>query len=295
MRRPTIPPLAGSRLAFPALALLLTISLLSIGGAPARGQDSILPRLHHEWGQFQPGATKSVRTTTETLDADGRVVNTSVTETTTTLLDADDSAASLRVEVTVEVAGNRFVKRPQDVTLNYSGAIRGRRVTIKHMGPGSVTFDGVKIPCELRQIVVEADDARWTSTIHYSDQIAPYVLERETIVTDPDGNESRYQTSVQVVSLGMPHKVKAEIKTAALIKTVHQSPRGKTITLEVRCEDVPGGVVSHTSKELDTEGRVIRRSTLELIDYDGMQIDQSPTRAGIRRLFHRRRMLRQTP
>jgi hypothetical protein len=30
---------------------------------------------------------------------------------------------------------------------------------------------------------------------------------------------------------------------------------------------VPGGIVSHSSKELDADGRLVRHSVLELVDY----------------------------
>jgi hypothetical protein len=47
--------------------------------------------------------------------------------------------------------------------------------------------------------------------------------------------------------------------------------------------DVPGGVVSHSSKEVDKNGRLLRRSTLELVDYN---IDPDRERSG---LFGRKR------
>ena len=51
------------------------------------------------------------------------------------------------------------------------------------------------------------------------------------------------------------------------LKTVQKSPKGTVITLAVLCPEIPGGIISHSSKELDANGRLVRRSTQELIDY----------------------------
>jgi hypothetical protein len=52
--------------------------------------------------------------------------------------------------------------------------------------------------------------------------------------------------------------------------------------------DVPGGVVSHSSKEVDKNGRLRRRSTLELLDYSA---DPEKDRSD---LFNRKRPNRRT-
>jgi hypothetical protein len=41
----------------------------------------------------------------------------------------------------------------------------------------------------------------------------------------------------------------------------------------VTCVEVPGGIVARATKELDEKGRVIRRSSLELVDYQA-QIEE---------------------
>lgn len=65
----------------------------------------------------------------------------------------------------------------------------------------------------------------------------------------------------------MPQRVLAEIKSTACIKTVQKTPKGAVTTLAMSSPDVPGGVVYQTTKETDTSGRLVRRSTLELVSY----------------------------
>ena len=94
----------------------------------------------------------------------------------------------------------------------------------------------------------------------------------------------------------MPEKVLTEIKSVAHVKTVESigenGSGGSKVTLEVHCDSVPGGVVSHTSKQIAADNR-ITRSTLELVDYEA--IPKAPagkeptTNTTRRRLFKARR------
>ena len=61
------------------------------------------------------------------------------------------------------------------------------------------------------------------------------------------------------------------------------------MTVEVHCDSVPGGVVSHSSGDTDANGKTIRRSTLELIDYaiGGHPATADPVTK--RRMFNRSR------
>jgi hypothetical protein len=97
------------------------------------------------------------------------------------------------------------------------------------------------------------------------------VLRRETSAEGaaegkPQGDE-RNSSLVEVVALDLPQRVRGELKQASYIKTTHKLPQSLRVTLEVHCDDVPGGVAAHWSSETDAAGRVLRRSTLELIDY----------------------------
>jgi hypothetical protein len=103
--------------------------------------------------------------------------------------------------------------------------------------------------------------------LYYSEKVAPYVLKKESTATDAAGSATLLETVEAVVALEMPQKLKDDIVTTSHIKTVRRSGKGTIVTLEVHSPKVPGGVVSHTSKELDANGHVVRRSTLELVDY----------------------------
>jgi hypothetical protein len=236
-----------------------------------------------------------VRVASESLDASGRVVSMTVTETRSTLIAATPDDFTLRVEVVLEVGGKRFPPQVQTVKHGYHGETADQKVTTKKVGDGEVVVNGKRIPCEIRQITISGEDAVRESKVSYSPTTPPYQLKRETTTATktPGGEETTASsTVVDVVALELPHLVLGEIKTSAAVRTVHKHAKGTSVTLEAHCDDVPGGVVSHAASESDQAGHVIRRSTLELVDYSiGVGRVEEPSLIR-RRKFHRNRQRR---
>ena len=75
------------------------------------------------------------------------------------------------------------------------------------------------------------------------------------------------ETSVEVIALDMPVRFRRKPAAAPTSRPCTSNARGAMTGLAVVLPDVPGGVVSHSQKEVDRSGRVVRRSTLELVDY----------------------------
>lgn len=250
----------------------------------------LVPQSHHGWGKFPAGSWKRVRVVTETLDEQGQPMNTSTSETKTTLARVDEREYTLLNEVSIEVAGKRFDAQPQEVTQGYSGESPGQAVTVKQQGTEEIEIDGRRVPCEVRQAVVNGDASRRVSTVHYSPDVAPHTFRRATTSTDLQGETTNFTTEVTVVATNMPFRVGDEVISTTHVKTIHKHAGGTTITLEIHCDGVPGCVVSHTSKELDPQGRLLNRSTLELIDYSVAEPKQnSETRRGLLRGRRERR------
>jgi hypothetical protein len=236
------------------------------------------------WARFQPGAWKKVRVTTETLDEAGTVTGTSITDNVSVLEDITDRAYHLRVEVTVEVAGKRFDAEPQYIVQGYYGEGEGESFVVKPGAASTVSIEERRIHCQTFTVEVTEEDKKRVSKIYYAATVEPYLLRKDSITTDPTGKNTLFETNETVVAIDMPCKVLNDIKTTSVIKTVRKNSKGTTVTLAVYASGVPGGVVSHTSKELDANGRLLRRSTLELVDY-GLEGEQRQIR---RRPFGRR-------
>jgi len=227
----------------------------------------VIPREHHAWAKFMPGSWSKVKKWTEELDDQGEVKSASTTETKTTLVEVDDSGCTLQMDVTVEVAGKRFNAAPRQIRVGFDGAANGARTEFRKVGEASLDPGGKAIGCAILESTTANGDARTVTRLHYSTTVPPYILRREMITTGVDGKLTLEQITMDVVALEMPQKVLTELLSAAHVRTVQKQPNSSTFTLEVICADVPGGVVSHTSKDMDPSGKLVRRSTLELLDY----------------------------
>jgi len=250
------------------VSLLLAACAIARADAPQATQTELTPRDLHVWGRFDPGTWKRVRIFTETLNDKGAVVDTTITETKTTLVRADAGRLALRIEATVDVGGRRFESPPQTVEYGYYGEPPGQKSEAKFVGSEQLTIDGRQVPCEIRQVVATTADQKQVTRMYLSNDVEPFVLKRETTLLKVAGkSETDQETQVEVIALDMPYRVLRDIKPAAYERTIQQSPRGTNITLDVTCVDVPGAIVARTSKEMNSKGQLVRRSTLELVDY----------------------------
>lgn len=248
---------------------------------PAIPSDIAIPANQHAWGRFPVGSWKSVRVTSEVLDEAGRITNVTITDTKTTLVAADATSYTLRVEVTVEVAGKRFSKLPEMIVQGYQGEKAGQRVAIKRLGEAQVAIDGREIDCEVRQATIETDGLKRVSNIHYCSTIWPHQLKRETTTLGPD-DAQQTTTVTEVVALDLPEQIGGKLHSATHVITTHKQASGTKTTLEIQTAGVPGGVVSHSATEHDAAGRMVRRSTLELRAF-GVSDSQPGEFAGRRR------------
>ena len=267
---------------FRTLMLAAVLGCAPLGGA---AQGAGVSAKLHPWGLFDPGAWKTVRVVAETLNEQGQVVSTSTTDTKTTLVDIDNDGVTLEIQACMEVAGKRFEAEPQTLKQGFHGELLGPNLTLKEPTDGEVVIEGRKIPCKVQQLESVVPSGKTSTTIYYSTMVTPYILKRESVTTDSEGKIVLGPTTVEVMALSMPLKVqvRGERKRGIKVKTVQKNPSGVVTTEADVLPEVPGGVVGNRSEEIDKTGRLVRRSTLELIDYNS---DPDKDRSG---MFGRKR------
>ena len=263
------------RLLVSTSAILCLLIGVRPGVSPGQNPPASTQR-HHPWGCFAPGAWKLVRVVTETLDQEGTVQGTTTTETKTTLEALDEHGVALLIQGIVEMAGKRLEAEPRCVQQGFHGQRAGAGAKVKDLGPATVTIQGREIACRVEQVEETTTAARTVTKIYFSETVAPHVLKRESVTTDPEGQKKLNETTVTVVAVDLPWRVLAEIKSTALVHAVCRHPKGMTETWAITSSDVPGGVIQHASKELAENGRLVRRSTLEMVDY-GREPDTTRT------------------
>ena len=241
-----------------------------LGLTPAWADQGTLFARLNPWGRFQPGAWKVVRVVTETLDEQGQPASTSTIETRTTLQKVDDDGVTLEVEMGIQVAGKQFEGPLKCVRQGFHGEPAGAECKTKDPVASELVIENRAVPCRTQELEFSAKDEKTLVQMSYSDATAPYVLKRVSTTTDADGKEVTGENSMEVVALDVPRRILSQIRNTAQVSTVQKTPKGTIVTLAVTSPDVPGGVVSHESKETDAKGRLIRRSTLEITSF-GLQ------------------------
>ena len=260
---------------FRILALTAIFGLVSPLGAIAQ-ETGVTAKLH-PWGLFDPGAWKIVRVVTETLNDQGLVVSTCTTNSKTTLMDIDDDGVTLEIQACLEVAGKRFEPEPQIVKQGFHGELLTPGLKQKPPTDGEVTIEGRKISCRVQRLECVIPNGKIATTLYYSTTAAPYILKRKSATTDPEVKDVFTETNVDVIAFNMPLTIRGERRNGIRMKTVRKNAKKGTVTTWADVlPEVPGGVVGNNSKELDETGRLVRRSTLELIDY-GVEAERERT------------------
>lgn len=226
---------------------------------------------------------------TETLDEKGFVQSRSITERETTLIDVDEDGVTLRLEVLEEVAGKRFVGEPKTIKQGFHGELVCQELKVSEADAGQVVIEGLEIPCRIVRLDCTTPTGKTVTNVYYSTSVKPYILRRESVTTDIEGENTLGKTSVEVRALNMPCLVMTEIKNGAYVRAIRRHTKGTVTTWLVTSTDVPGGVISHSSKEVDKDRRLIRRSMLQLTDYG---LESAGERTG---LFGRKRLLPRRP
>lgn len=249
-------------------ALAFSLGLAAICASGLAQEPSAMVKLH-SWGRFEPGTWKMVRVVTETLNEQGQVISTNKADTKTTLVDIDKDGVTLKVEACMEVAGKRFRADPQTVKQGFHGEASEPNSKLGEPVEGELVIEDRKVPCTIQQLKIVGPSGKTVVTLYYSTTTPPCVLKRVCSTTAAESKNAAGETTTNtdVIAFDVPIWVQGEMHNGMHVKTVQKSAKATVTTLAVVLPDVPGGVVSHSSKEIDKNGRLVRRSTLELIDY----------------------------
>ena len=225
---------------------------------------------------------------TENFDNDGKLANTSVSLNKTTVDEITPDRVTLKIESTLEVAGQRIASPAQQIKQGYAGEQVGQSVSVTKAQGVPVVVDGLEIPCETRQVEILGGATKEVNLISFTSQSKPKVLRRRSTTSDVASSNVTQEATSDVVALDLPLRVLDETKTAYLVRQVHRSDRSTTTTWSFQVDDVPGEVVSHSSKKLDAQGKVVRRSTLELVGYGDETADSYSDGVRARARRHKR-------
>jgi hypothetical protein len=204
-----------------------------------------------------------VRIVNRSYDEDGELAKEGVTITQTEVARVTRRSFSLQVSTTMEMMGKRFPSHPQLIERSFND----QPPVTTSIGEDAVTIKGQNFPTEVVQTVVDGDDSTRTSTVHFCKQTNPQVLKRVTVSKDPRNDDVKSHTTVTVTELDKTIDVLGELKSCWTVTTVIKVGETTVTTIETNCADVPGELVKRTTEEHNSQGRLVRRSELELVGY----------------------------
>jgi hypothetical protein len=238
--------------------------------------EAVLQRAH-AWARFGKGSWRQARIITESFDAKGNVTDASTTHNRTTLDDVAADHVTLKVEVTVEVAGKKFPSPAQLIQQGYAGETVGQTVSIKPLDSEPLTVDGREIPCQAQQIEILGGASKQVIEIKYSPRVFPTILRRKSTTSDVTSGRTIQEALTEVYALDKQLRVLDEPieKRGYRVRQVLTTDRGTSTTWSVHAHDVPGEVVAESTQKFDDSGRLERRTRLELVGY-GVEGDDDP-------------------
>jgi hypothetical protein len=148
------------------------------------------------------------------------------------------------------------------------------------IGEEAVTIKGRDFPTEIVQTVTNGSDTKRTTTLHLCRHTNPQVLKRVTVAKDPQSDQVKSHTTVTVTELDKSVDVLGDLRSCWIVTTVIKVGDRTVTTTETHCADVPGELVKRTTEEHNSDGRLVRRSELELVGYG---YGPSPSRRRFRR------------
>ena len=225
-----------------------------------------VPREHHRWARFEPGAWNLARIVIENFNNE-KVDSTSTIEQRTTLLEVDNESVLLRIEAKIEVDGKKFDAPVQTVRQLFTGDNISPTSTyeIKPAGSGTVTIEGQAYPCQVLNIEIADPSGTTTIKCYYAPGVEPYLLRSESKI-NTDEKVSQQSTS-ETLALDMPFFLGSSLASQTVVQETVSKAKSVERSLVYRSFDVPGATLNRSSKELDQEGHLIRRSTFELLDF----------------------------
>lgn len=219
------------------------------------------------WGRFRPGSWVVVRHAVETLDADGRVVSTSNTETRTTLATVEDQCLTLKVQASLEVGGKKLDGPTQELKQGPNGDRPERPATVTFVGEEDLRIQEQGYRCRMEQSELTADGKRTVTRVWTSAEAGPFELRRNTSIIDVATGKLIDETTIEVTSLPQ-RRILARFRPVAEVQITHRHPHGLTTARAVNCPDVPGGIVSQSAEDYDADGKLLRRTKIELVDFE---------------------------
>ena len=245
------------RFLYIASCLLLFLPLQS--GA----QEWVRSREHHAWARFDVHSWKTTKILTDLIDDAGNITSTVRVETTTRLLETELNRYVLEVDSTVQVGEQKVNHSNQKLKRDINTQGKGFAATVEK---GTLKIGEKEFDVDIRVVTLNTKQGKRVSRVSFCKETTPHVLKRTTTYYDKK-SAPLYTTTSAVTEFDVKQDVLGDEKTVCRIVTTHKQNGTTTITDELYCADIPGGIISQKIIDKNADDQITRRTTLELTNY----------------------------
>ncbi len=241
----------------------------------------VFPAESHLWGRFPTGSYRVQRTITETFNPDGSLLGKSVTTKHEVLKAVADDAYVLDVKAAVDLDGKQVAGDWKTRALKLATDNPGRVVESADLGTESVEINGEPLACRLWEFRYAEENETVLQQTHFNADRFPYAMRiRRASFSGEEEGEPEETLLMEITAMPAPSLLRGRIVSGCRTRWTRRSSKGRSIRSVFLCESVPGGAVEATSTDIDTEGRRVRHSVTELVDYGIGQPDGSGSADG---------------
>ena len=245
------------RFLYIASCLLLFLPLHS--GA----QEWVRSREHHAWARFDEHSWKTTKILTDLIDDAGNITSTVRVETTTRLLETELNRYVLEVDSTVQIGEQNVNRSNQKLKRDINTQGKGFAAAVEK---GTLKIGEKEFNVDIRVVTLNTKQGKRVSRVSFCKETTPRVLKRTTTYYDKK-SAPLYTTTSAVTEFDVKQDVLGDQKTVCRIVTTHKQNGTTTITDELYCADIPGGIISQKIIDKNADDQITRRTTLELTNY----------------------------
>lgn len=221
----------------------------------------------HPWGQFNPGAWRLVRTTTESISSAGELVNRTCSESRITLQKTEKNTVIYVVETGMNIAGKCVKIEPKTVTHHIFGISTGESPVMQYLEPQQLMIEGRPVICHVYQLTFSDGISLTKVKVWYNADQSPHLFRREVVVKNPKYASALEHSIMEITSLNAPVSVLGKIYPAYRTHSVTRLADREIRTSAISASNIPGGVVSRSTREMTLSGTLLQQTTLELLDF----------------------------
>lgn len=246
-----------------------------------------LPRAQHAWVRFASGAWRTIRVTTLATPTGADAPLESSAVQTEVLKSASDDHYVIEVQATVETGGKTIVGQWRERRLHLLVDRTASSLAHRRLGDASVAVNFTDVPCNVWELSYVHDSQSMVDRIFYNSEVPPYVLRRESI--EQGGMEDRPHSveRTEYIAIQLPYVVNDDALMCDCRRRYTSGVKGRTVEIAFVSNEIPGGEAAAWSTEWDAEGKRVRTTRTELVDY-GDHWDDDLQDVQRRRLLPRR-------